>query len=59
MKYYVYIMTNKSNHVFYTGMTNNLPRRVLEHKTKHISDSFTSKYNCTKLIFFEETPSVK
>jgi len=49
--YYVYIMTNKSG-TLYTGMTNNLERRVSEHKQKKIS-GFTKKYNITKLIFFE------
>jgi putative endonuclease len=45
-------MTNKSNNVLYTGMTNNLIRRVYEHKEK-IIDGFTKKYNCTKLVYYE------
>ena len=49
---YVYIMTNKNNSVIYTGMTNNLIRRVYEHKEKMI-DGFTKKYNCTKLVYYE------
>ncbi len=51
-QHYVYIMTNKNNSVLYTGMTNNLIRRVYEHKEK-IIDGFTKKYNCTKLVYYE------
>lgn len=54
--YYVYIMTNKSK-TLYTGMTNDLHRRVYEHKHKLI-DGFTKKYNITKLVFFDETSDV-
>lgn len=50
--YYVYIMTNKSR-TLYTGVTNNLERRVGEHKSKAIP-GFTSKYNITKLVYYEE-----
>jgi putative endonuclease len=50
--YYVYIMTNKSG-TLYTGVTNNLERRVYEHKNK-LMPGFTSKYNITKLIYYEE-----
>ena len=57
-KYYVYIMSNKKNGVLYTGVTNNLARRVYEHKEKLIP-GFTSKYNLTTLVFFEETPDVR
>ena len=56
-RYFVYIVTNKKNGVLYTGITNNLARRVYEHKEKLIS-GFTSKYNLTKLVFFEETHDV-
>jgi putative endonuclease len=51
-QYYVYIMTNNNKSVLYTGMTNNLIRRVYEHKEK-IIDGFTKKYNCTKLVYYE------
>lgn len=51
-KYYVYIMTNKRNTVLYTGMTNDLKRRVYEHKEKLV-DGFTKKYNITKLVYYE------
>jgi putative endonuclease len=50
--YWVYIMTNPNNTVLYTGVTNDLERRVAEHKDKKGS-SFTSKYNVTKLVFYE------
>ena len=55
--YYVYFMTNNANTVLYTGVTNNLERRVYEHKTKFIK-GFTEKYNCTKLVYFEETDDI-
>ena len=45
-------MTNKRNTVLYTGVTNNLIRRVYEHKEKMI-DGFTKKYNITKLVYYE------
>jgi putative endonuclease len=50
--YYVYLITNKANTVLYTGVTNNLIRRVFKHKEKLIS-SFTSKYNVNKLVYYE------
>lgn len=50
--YYVYILTNKVNTVLYTGVTNNLERRIYEHKQKLI-EGFTKKYNVSKLIYFE------
>ena len=49
---YVYIMTNKHNTVLYTGVTNNLERRVREHRSGDGS-VFTKKYNCNKLVYFE------
>jgi len=51
-KYFVYILTNKKNSVLYTGVTNNLLRRVWEHKNK-VQKGFTAKYNCNKLVWFE------
>jgi putative endonuclease len=45
-------MTNKSNTVIYVGITNNLKRRIFEHKSKLI-DGFTKKYNLTKLVYYE------
>jgi putative endonuclease len=49
---FIYILTNKSNTVFYVGVTNNLIRRIREHKN-HSAESFTSKYNITKLVYYE------
>jgi len=51
-QYYVYIMTNKHNKVLYTGITNDLKRRVYEHKEKLV-DGFTKKYNITRLVYYE------
>jgi len=56
--YYVYILTNWSNKVMYIGMTNDLKRRMYEHKHKLV-DGFTSKYNVTKLVYYEETSDAK
>ena len=52
-QYYVYIMTNKSR-TLYTGVTNDLQRRVYEHKQKLVP-GFTAKYNISRLVYFEET----
>jgi putative endonuclease len=56
-QYYVYIMTNRSK-TLSTGVTNNLKRRVHEHKQKLVSGS-TSAYNITLLVYFEMTTDVK
>jgi len=50
-QYYVYILTNNSK-TLYTGVTNNLPRRIYEHKNKLV-EGFTKKYNLTKLVYYE------
>lgn len=50
---FIYIMTNKNNTVLYTGVTSNLPKRIKEHKEKFYELSFTSKYNLTKLVYWE------
>lgn len=55
-QYYVYIMTNKSR-TLYTGVTNNLERRVYEHKQKFVP-GFTARYNITRLVYFEATRDV-
>jgi putative endonuclease len=51
--YFVYIMTNKHKTVFYTGVCNNLIRRVWEHKNKYDPKSFTAMYNIDKLVYYE------
>jgi len=55
--YYVYIMASESN-IIYIGMTNNLIRRVVEHKNE-IIDGFTKRYKCNKLVYFESSCDVK
>jgi putative endonuclease len=52
-RYYVYILSNKYKTVLYVGFTNNLQRRVMEHKTKR-NKGFTNKYNCDRLVYFKE-----
>ena len=49
----IYFMTNKNNTVLYIGVTSNLLKRVYQHKNKTFNNSFTSKYNCDKLVYFE------
>ncbi len=56
--YYVYMMTNSSNRVLYIGVTNDLERRVSEHKLKAIP-GFTKKYNLIKLVYYEHYLDVK
>ena len=56
-EYYVYIMTNKSG-TLYTGVTNDLLRRVYEHKHKLIS-GFTSRYNITRLVYYEAASDIR
>ncbi|KKP68001.1 MAG: Excinuclease ABC subunit C [Candidatus Moranbacteria bacterium GW2011_GWE1_35_17] len=55
-QYCVYILSSKTK-VLYIGVTGNLPRRIYEHKNKLI-DGFTKKYNCTNLVYFEQTENV-
>ncbi len=55
--YYVYMITNWNNKVLYTGVTNDLVRRVHEHREKKIP-GFTSRYNLHKLVFFESSTDV-
>ena len=56
-RYYVYIMASYSR-VLYTGMTNDLCRRVYQHKNK-LTKGFTSKYNVNQLVYYEETNDVR
>ena len=55
--YWVYIMTNKSR-TLYVGVTNDLARRVYQHKHKLV-EGFTSRYNLERLVYFEETNDVR
>ncbi len=57
-QYYVYILTNWNNRVMYVGVTNNLERRIYEHKNK-VLDGFTKKYNVDKLVYFEQTSDIR
>ncbi len=50
--YYVYLLSNKTRKVFYVGITDNLVRRIWEHKNC-IRDGFTKKYNVHRLVYFE------
>ncbi len=54
----VYILTNYLNTTLYIGVTNNLLRRIYEHKTKQ-NEGFSSKYNLNKLVYFETTESIE
>jgi len=56
-EYYVYMLTNTYHNVLYIGFTNNIRRRVYEHKRKLVY-GFTSKYNCTKLVWYEKFTDV-
>ena len=56
--YYIYILSNWNNKVIYTGVTNDIERRIYEHKNK-LNDGFTSKYNISKLVYFDGVKSAK
>ena len=56
--YYVYMMASNNNHALYIGVTNNLPRRVYEHKTGILA-GFTEKYNVHKLVRCESCHDIK
>ncbi|WP_246286484.1 GIY-YIG nuclease family protein [Vreelandella maris] len=56
--YYVYMLTNRTHRVLYIGVTNNLERRLYEHR-QGLMPGFTKKYRCHKLIWLEETNSIK
>ena len=55
--YYVYILANKNNTTLYIGMTNDLRRRLYEHKSEQL-EGFTKKYNVHKLVYYEEYSDV-
>jgi putative endonuclease len=56
-EYYVYIKTNKSRTTLYIGVTNDLERRVYEHKMR-LFDSFTKRYKLDRLVYFEDTNDI-
>ena len=58
MQYYVYILSNSTNSTIYVGVTNDLIRRVYEHKNNLDPDGFTARYNVHKLVYFETTGDV-
>ena len=55
--YYVYILSNWDDSVIYIGVTENLPRRLYEHRNG-LADGFTKKYNVHKLVYYEDTTDV-
>ena len=57
-RFYVYIMTNSSRRSLYTGMGNNLRRRVFQHKN-HLLEGFSDAYNCTRLVYWESWDDVR
>ena len=56
--YYVYVLTNKTDSVMYIGVTNDLCRRLSEHRNEQL-ESFTKKYHLSKLVYFEEYSEAK
>ena len=59
MQYYVYILANSHKSVIYTGITNDLVRRVYKHKNHLDKHSFTARYNIENLVYFEQTTDVE
>ena len=59
MAYYVYLLTNNTGTVLYTGVTRDLVRRVYEHKHHLDPNSFTAKYHVDKLVYYEHTPDIR
>ena len=58
MNYFVYLMASQKNGTLYVGVTNNLVRRVFEHKND-LADGFTKRYAVHTLVWFESTPSIE
>jgi len=57
-KYYTYILTHERNHIFYVGITNNIERRISEHK-ESTHGTHVGRYNIKKLVYFEEHSDVR
>jgi putative endonuclease len=55
----VYIITNQYNKVLYTGVTAELRARIWEHKTKFYPESFTARFNCNKIVWYEVLPRIE
>ena len=55
--FYVYILASDKNGTIYTGVTNNLIKRIYEHKN-HLHEGFTNKYEIAKLVYYEETNDI-
>lgn len=58
MNYYIYILSNKKNGVLYVGVTNNLLRRIYEHKQEQV-EGFTKKYHIHNLVYYEQYEDVR
>ena len=58
MSYYVYIMASQKHGTLYIGVTNNLAKRVYEHK-EHLADGFTKKHDVTKLVYYEHGQGIE
>ena len=56
---FIYILTNKNNTVLYTGVTSDLNKRITEHRTGRFKNAFTSRYNVTKLVYYEKFMSIE
>ena len=57
MNYYIYILTNSNHTVLYIGVTNNLERRLFEHRNESV-DGFSKRYHLHKLIYYESTSDI-
>jgi len=57
-QYYVYTMMNKSNEVLYTGVSNDLRKRIFEHKEKLV-EGFTKRYNIIKLVYYQACDNIQ
>ena len=59
MDCFVYMLANATNTVLYTGVTSNLPKRFSEHRLHLDPDSFTARYDATRLVWYEHTPDIR